>query len=72
MPPRSMRKRKSMPAPKQNKNAAKPARERAGGHLHLRLTDGEKASYQEAALAAGQTLSAWVKHTLTAAAKDKD
>lgn len=49
-----------MSAPKGNKNAAKPARERADAVIQLRARKSDKARWQRAADAAQVTLTQWI------------
>lgn len=54
-----------MPAPKNNTNAAKPARERADSILHIRVRRADKARWVRAASPA--KLAPWVIASLNAA-----
>jgi uncharacterized protein (DUF1778 family) len=49
----------------------KPADERKGNALQIRLTDEERAACDEAAESTGQKLSAWARDTLVRAARRK-
>lgn len=51
-----------MPAPKNNRHAAKPEGEAATSVLHIRVTPAEKAAYVKAAK--GGKLSEWVRQAL--------
>jgi len=49
-----------MPAPKENRNAAKPQNLVASSILHIRCTPAQKARWKMLADNAGQKLSKWV------------
>lgn len=49
-----------MSAPQGNKNAAKPARERAGEIVQLRVKKADKERWKRAAANAQLTLSEWI------------
>lgn len=53
-----------MPAPKNNKNAAKPEGEAASSHLHIRCTSKQLEQWKQAATSASVPLSRWVKDCL--------
>jgi predicted HicB family RNase H-like nuclease len=60
-----------MPAPEQNKNAAKDEAERASSFLHIRAVPRDKAAWVKAAKRRKKKLAEWATETLnTAAAND--
>lgn len=60
-------KRATRGAPTGNRNAAKPARERADAIIQLRVREGDKRRWQRAADAVGQPLSQWIVQRLPTA-----
>jgi len=58
-----------MPAPKNNRNAAKPDAERLAAHHGFRSTAAEAAAYRRAAKRAALTKGNWIRSTLNASLK---